>query len=388
MEQQNSRIPTRENVAKVLSANEFPCISLYQPTHRFAPDNRQDVIRFGNLLSRIDDSLKSRYSEAERKNLLKPFRELADNRDFWNHTLDGIAVLATPKMFEAFTIPRKMPELVVVANSFHKKPLRKFLQSTDQYQLLALSLDEMELYQGNRNFVQRIDPGPDVPRTIDEALGRDIEREHPDLPAFSTMRGGKVVLTSGHGGGKDERAIDQERWFRAVDNAVTEHISQRNKLPLILVALSEHQGEFRRISQNSYLQAEGVAINPKAIDEAELKKMAWGLMEPKYHAKLDGLKDDYRLAQSRNLGSNVIAEVAKAGAEGRVSTLFLEEDKILPGHIDTKTGQITPGDLKNPETDDLLDDLGALVEDTGGEVYLIPAKHMPSDTGLAAIYRY
>lgn len=388
MAQHNFRIPTRESVAEVLSLAEPPCISLYQPTHRFAPDNRQDVIRYGNLLGRIDESLKERYSEAERKKILAPFRELADNRDFWNHTLDGIAVLASPKVFQAFTIPRQMPELVVVSDSFHKKPLRKFLQSTDRYQLLALSLDEIEVYVGNRNFVQRIDPGPDVPRTIDEALGRDIEREHADLPAFSTMRGGKVVLSYGHGGGKDERAIDQERWFRAVDKAITDNISQRTKMPLILVSLAEHQGEFRRISQNPYLQDEGIAINPRAINEPELKELAWKSMEPKYHATLDGLKDNYRLAQSRELGSDNMKEIAKAAVGGRVSTLFLEEDKILPGHVNRTTGEITPGDLKHPETDDLLDDLGALIEDTGGQVYLIPAKHMPSDTGLAAIYRY
>lgn len=386
--EQNARIPTRENVAMALSSKETPNISLYQPTHRFAPDNRQDVIRFNNLLGRIDESLQQQYSEAERKKLLRPFHELADDRDFWNHTLDGIAILASPNSFDVFTIPRTMPELVVVANSFHKKPLRKFLQSTDQYQLLALSLDEMELYQGNRNFVRPIDPGPDVPKTIDQALGRDIEQEHPTLPAFSTMRGGKVVLSYGHGGGKDERAIDQERWFRAVDNAITEHVSQKSKLPLILVALTEHHAEFRRISQNPHLIEEGITINPKAIGEPELKELAWKLMEPKYHAMLDGHKDDYRLAQSRGLGSDIISDVARAAAEGRVSILFLEEDKILPGHIDRNTGEITQGDLKNPEVDDLLDDLGALVESTGGQVYLIPSKHMPSATGLAAIYRY
>jgi hypothetical protein len=36
----------------------------------------------------------------------------------------------------------------------------------------------------------------------------------------------------------------------------------------------------------------------------------------------------------------------------------------------------------------VLDDLGALVEKTGGRVLVIPAETMPARTGLAATCRY
>ncbi|MFC2159988.1 hypothetical protein ACFLQS_04665 [Actinomycetota bacterium] len=35
-----------------------PCISLYQPTHRFSPENKQDPIVFKNLIREIENSLK------------------------------------------------------------------------------------------------------------------------------------------------------------------------------------------------------------------------------------------------------------------------------------------------------------------------------------------
>lgn len=38
--------------------------------------------------------------------------------------------------------------------------------------------------------------------------------------------------------------------------------------------------------------------------------------------------------------------------------------------------------------DDLLDDLGELVERMGGEVLVVPAGQLPGQTGLAAIFRY
>jgi hypothetical protein len=38
--------------------------------------------------------------------------------------------------------------------------------------------------------------------------------------------------------------------------------------------------------------------------------------------------------------------------------------------------------------DDLLDDMGELVIKMGGQVMVLPAEKMPSETGLAAIFRY
>jgi hypothetical protein len=44
--------------------------------------------------------------------------------------------------------------------------------------------------------------------------------------------------------------------------------------------------------------------------------------------------------------------------------------------------------LSHPQVDDVLDDLGELVEKMGGRVVVIPTAQMPSQTGLAATYRY
>jgi hypothetical protein len=51
-------------------------------------------------------------------------------------------------------------------------------------------------------------------------------------------------------------------------------------------------------------------------------------------------------------------------------------------------GELEFDDLSHPELDDVLDDLGAIVHKTGGEVVVVPTERMPSGTGIAAIYRY
>jgi hypothetical protein len=58
------------------------------------------------------------------------------------------------------------------------------------------------------------------------------------------------------------------------------------------------------------------------------------------------------------------------------------------GQKGIETGNTQKKDLTNPKVDDLLDDMGELVMKFGGEVIVIPAAKMPSEKGLAAIYRY
>jgi hypothetical protein len=44
--------------------------------------------------------------------------------------------------------------------------------------------------------------------------------------------------------------------------------------------------------------------------------------------------------------------------------------------------------LGHPEVDDVLDDLGALALKMGGHVVVAPSEQMPTQNGIAAIYRY
>jgi hypothetical protein len=192
----------------------------------------------------------------------------------------------------------------------------------------------------------------------------------------------------GQGGKKDEVDIDAERFFRAIDRAVLEHHSRPSGLPLILAALPDHHNLFRRVSHNSFLMAEGLDVNPNTLSIDELRERAWQVVEPQYLAKLDALVEEFAVANSKGLGDSDLVQIAHASVAKRVATLLIEADRQISGRLNVTTGQIEFADLSNPQVDDLLDDLGELVEKMGGKVMVIPAERMPGRTGLAAIYRY
>lgn len=372
--------------AGLLDAREPPCISLYQPTHRHHPENKQDPIRFRNLIKELERSLRQKYATHEIHPLLEPFLALADAPDFWNHTLEGLAVLGAPGTFRVYRLQRPVAELIVVADSFHTKSLIRILQSADRYQILGLSRQEIKLFEGNRDALDEIEPARGVPQTIIEALGEELTDPHLTVASYGGVGG--PGMHHGHGGKKDEVDSDAERFFRAVDRGILEHHSRPSELPLLLAALPENQSIFGRVSHNPFLMAEGVDIYPDALSIDALRDLAWRVVEPHYLARLAELVEKFEGARTKGLGADELAQVCKATEAGRVATLLIEADREVPGRIDSATGQIEFDNLANPEVDDVLDDLGALVLKKGGHVVIVPAERMPTETGIAAIYRY
>ncbi len=379
---------TPESLAELVSAQQPPCLSLYQPTHRHHPDNQQDPIRFGNLVKQLAASLLEKHSPAEAKPLLEPFEALARDQAFWDHTLDGLAVLSGSGMLRVFLLQRPVDELVVVAESFHTKPLRRMLQSLDRYQVLEVSRHRIRLFEGNRDALDEIELAPGVPRTIEDALGWELTDPHQTVSSHGGVGQGHLPMHHSTGGKKDEVDLDAEKYFRAVDRAVLEQHSNPSGLPLILAALPEHHHLFHAVSHNPFLVADGITLNTAALPLDELRVLAWQTVEPEYQARLTTLVEEFEQARAKQLGSDDLAQVAEAAVNGRVATLLIEADRQLAGRLDSTTGRIESAGLSHPEVDDLLDDLGEIVAAAGGRVVVMPSQCLPTQTGVAAVFRF
>lgn len=377
---------TIDYLARLLADHEPPCISLYQPTHRHRPDCQQDPIRYRNLLRRMEASLREKYPKREVRELMERFQALARDTHFWNFRTDGLAILGSGEMFQVFDLQRPVKELLIVADSFHVKPLLRVYQSADRFQVLCLNRREAKLHEGNRYALDPVDPAG-VPSTIDEALGGDLTEPHLTVSSHGDGAGGRPMY-HGQGSKKDEIDIDTERFFRAVDRAVLERHSRPSGLPLLLAAPAEYHATFRKASRNPFLMADGLMVNPEALGADELREAAWRKREPIYLERLAGLVDEFRSAASREAGSDDIEQVARAAVAGRVATLLVEDDREIPGRIDPATGRIDPGDLADPEIGDLLDDLTVIVFRLKGEIVVVPPERMPTGSGVAATYRF
>ena len=372
--------------AVLLGNEETPCLSLYQPTHRQHPDNVQDPIRFRNLVKELEESLSQKYPKREVAPLLEPFHALAENAEFWNTTTDGLAVLGAPGLFRVYRLPRTVARLAVVADSFHTKPLMRITQSTDHYLVLGLSRNSFKLFEGNRDSLLEVQPLDNAARTADGMLDKDTDSREGAHRAY-----GPAGDSAWQGTDVKQSLADRdiEQFFRAVDQAVMQRYGGKTGgMGVILAALPEHHNLFRSVSKNPQLLKEALDVNPDALSADALRERAWQLVQPYYLDRLAGLVDSYGVATGKAQASNLLDSIAKAAVEERVATLLLEADRLVAGQIDAATGKVTAARMGDPGVDDLLDDLGELVLKTGGDVVMVPAERMPTDTGAAAVYRF
>ncbi|MBI4166571.1 MAG: hypothetical protein HY508_12635 [Acidobacteria bacterium] len=374
-------------MALLLADHEPPCFSLYQPTHRRHPENLQDPIRYRNLLKTLEESLRLKYSTQHAGVLLGPFRKLVNDSDFWNHTADGLAVLGAAGLFRVFKLQRTVPELAVVANSFHIKPMLRILQSAERYQVLSLNRREIKLFEGNRNILDEIEIAEGVPRTITDALGAELTEPHQTVASYGGTALGSTMRHA-HGSRKDELEIDEGRFFRAVDRGILERHSRPSGLPLILAALAQYHKPFHEISHNPMLMPKGIEMDANSLTIDQLRQQAWEIVEPDLRARMKKLAGEFEEARSKGLGADDLGKIAEAATQTRVGFLLVEMERRIPGRLDPATGSVTLSGLEHPEVDDLLDDLAELVLRKGAQVVVVPATDMPVATGAAATFRF
>lgn len=164
----------KEFINELLTIAQGPCLSLYMPTHRSHPENLQDPIRFKNLVKQLEESLQLKYSSAEVKKYIEPMEALVDDDDLWNHTSNGLAIFSADGLMKVVGLPVSVDELAMVADSFHTKPLRQYLQSTDRYHVLGLSLQEVRLFEGDRHALVEIELSDYTPKLNTDEYGDEL----------------------------------------------------------------------------------------------------------------------------------------------------------------------------------------------------------------------
>ncbi|HSO44482.1 MAG TPA: hypothetical protein VLQ47_03070 [Rhodoferax sp.] len=106
-----------EAITELLSFRGPTCLSLYQPTHRNAPDLQQNAIRFRQLVRQLASSL-DHQACADARRLLEPFEALGHDAAFWEQALDGLAVMGGLGLFRVYKLQRAVPELAMVEDNF------------------------------------------------------------------------------------------------------------------------------------------------------------------------------------------------------------------------------------------------------------------------------
>lgn len=379
----STRAITLEGLRALLADHEKPCLSIYVPMSRAGA--AEDRAHFEGLLRAAHERLAPVMRKGEIDAFLAPLGDLSALNSS-NHALDGLAVFHSKDLSVHYRLPGSANELVIAADSFHVRPLLHFLQSNRQYYLLVLSQGHVALFKGSRSGLASI-AVPELPNSVDVALGEEEKRGERSLSAHSGGGHGSNPIFTGHDTSSAKHE-DLARFFRGVDKALW-RLLRDESAPLILAANEKQFPMFRAISRYGHIAEEGLHGNFADAKIQDLHERAWPIVERRVAAREAELLEHYGTFAAHDRALDDISNIARYAIQGRVRELLLAEDTRLWGKLDKASGALTM-DSKHEQAqeDDVLDDIAEAVLVRGGEVFAFAKARMPSKSPVAAILRW
>lgn len=358
-----------------------PCISLYLPTHRggSADDRKQ----FEGLVRRARELLAHDLPASATKTLLAPLEELPTDA-LWNDALEGLAVFHSADHSAYYRLPARVPQLVVVSDSFHVRPLIGYLQRNRTYYLLNLSQNYVSLLRGDAAGLGPVNLRS-LPHSLTDALG--IEERERSVTYHFGAAGGRPIY-GGIAKSDTSRDEDLARFLRTVDRALWE-LLRDEKAPLVVAASDRLHALYRSLQRYPYLVERGVIGNYAKEKLEDLHARAWPIVQSELELHEREVIERYDHLVSRAMALDDVRAIAQFAVQGRVRDLLLQRDAYLWGRMDRTSGAVElHGEQSDSRDEDVLDDVAEAVLLRGGEVFALDPARMPSKSPIAATLRW
>lgn len=361
----------RQDILRLASARGHPCLSITLPTHRTAPDNRQDSIRLKNLLRQADERLAGAPDQRAAAAVLRALEQIAESIDSRYH-LDGLALFVSADVARVYRVPFTLPERVIVGENFFTRDLIYVLNRSPRYWVLALSEQPTRLFEAVRDDLEEI--------TVNSPF-----------PLTHTGPGGKTRLPGGVGVNRSRVRDDQARlFFRIVDKALGMYLAA-DPLPVALVGVDRWQAFFREVT---YHEDQIITTLTGSHDQSsahELGRLVWPLVRASLAARRLAIFGELEAAVGAQRCASTLGEVWRCAREGRGATLVVEEGYHEPATVDERGFLRLGGQAAGAgETalDDAVDEVIEVVVARKGRVVFVDDGTLAVHSRIALILRY
>ncbi|WP_327653940.1 baeRF3 domain-containing protein [Streptomyces sp. NBC_00483] len=346
----------------------YPAVSLAMPTHRRRPENEQDPVRLGNLVSEAERQLGAdpAVTKERQEDVVAQLRAAVQEVDP-AEVRDGLIVFAAPGEHHAWVVDRRVPERVVVADTFLTRNLVAADAARRPYWVLALAADRITLWDGRGDSVtENTEHGFPLTRSLEDP---DAERKERvgDLP--STFR--------------DEQT---RQFFRDADTELSDVLGEEPRplyvtgesaaLTLLTEVGSAAQGAIE-VSVGGLAQGTpeevAQAVAP-ARDEAARLVVAEAL-------------DQLEQARGERKYAAGVDEVWQEAQDGRIRRLVVEENYRIT--VRAGDGHLEPAaDDDLDAVHDIVDEVVESALETGAEVVFVPDDTLADAGRVAAVLRF
>lgn len=373
-----------ETLAEVRDRN---CISFFIPTHR-AGHTQEDRIRYKNMVSEVEDKLEERgMNPPEIKAKLKEAKAKIEDNDFWLHQSDGLAVYIYGEKTEFHTLPIDFDPYSIIDDRLYLKPVIPVLTDNKPFFLLALDLNNVRFFEGDRYFIAELETNEFFPKNMAQALRYDVVQEN--IQHHSGQGADGSAIYHGQGEGKDDENVRITEYLRLINKGVMELLCDTDEAPLIVAADTSLISLYRAVNEYPGLHAEYIPGNPEHDDAVLLHEKAWMILEAELEKDQDKEVEEFEAALARDEASFSMHDIIPAAMAGRVDTLFVDESYDVWGTYDASSHSVEIHPERNKDSVPLIEQAAVATIQHGGKVYVRSRTELPRPTAnLNAMYRY
>lgn len=366
-------IPTRSDMDSLLAARMPGSVSIYLPTTPVTSDAAAGRIELKNLAREALDQLRAAGMEQRSvEPIQSALDDLIDDDPFWAYQANSLAIFVTPDSIRTYRLPNQIDAIVQVSDRFHLKPLLRALTFPHAAFVLAVA-------QGS---VRLLEVTADLPP---EAIAAD------GMPTDVASAVGKASITdrspSGRVQGSEGQKLRMTQYARQIDRAIRP-ILAGSDLPLILAAAEPMASIYRGVNSYNHMADTAIPGNPEEMSPADLGAAARPILDERYAAELDALRERFEASRSAGRASSDVIDVARAATFGAVDTVLVDLDVTAPGSIDEGSGSVTLDKVDDAVNYGVVDEIARRAYLSGARVLSVRTADIPGGGPVAAILRY
>lgn len=385
---------SKEEFSDLANFNNEICVSIFTPTQRAGKEvlEGKNQKHLKSQWKEVKTDLEKRGVSKERIDVIaEPVLKLIDDKDFWRHQSDGLAVFASEGIMRKYTLPINFEAHHYISREFYLKPLAPVFNSDGRFYLLEIQMDKVALYEASRYNIGKVEIDDLTPDRLEDRVGYDFEdktRKHKTQRNSIGANANGTSTQHGYEPATRDRKNEFLRFFNAVDKGLDTILHDEN-VPLVVACQDYLFPIYQEANTYQHLYDKCVPGNPSDYRHMiDLHAKAVEQLEPFFNKeKEEKLKQFNELPPEKTAVG--VSDILPAVFEGKVDTLFLQNREDIFGTFDEENMIVKVDTEQTDNNFSLMNYATKKVIDQGGNVFLLESAFMPQkETKMCALLRY
>jgi hypothetical protein len=325
----------RDQLQKLATEKNTPCVTISLNTHRTHPDNAQDEILLKNLLKEAEERVINEFGKRPAAQLLEKIGTLSKEIDV-NYNLDSLHIFLSNDTQEI--VKSSWPTSnggVHISDSFAIRSLIKNYNRSENYLIMLLSQSGVHLY---------------------EAVNDDIINEvrNDDFP-FTENRHYNTHSDKG----SDAKHLDDlvREFLNKVDKALVK-VCNETELKCVVIATEDNYSRLQQVADKPSVYLGLANIDYNKVETHHISKQSWELVKIHQKQRRSEAISEIREAVAHGKVLTDLQEIFQASIDGRADLLIVHQDFSQAVVMkDERTFDL----VNDPETTNAIDDITSTI---------------------------